>query len=172
MLLEGGAGEAVRRRLLAEYDVHTLLRLPTGIFYAGGVKANVVFCDKKPARPGKPWTDRLWVYDLRTNQHVTQKHRPLRRHHLDEFVESYLPGTPATARAESERWKPYGYDELVARDKANLDLVWLRDASLKDADSLPPPEVLAREIVDDLEAAFAEFTSVAEALEKAAAERG
>jgi type I restriction enzyme M protein len=69
-------------------------------------------------------------------------------------------------------FKAYGYDELVARDKANLDLVWLRDASLEDADNLPAPEILAREIVDDLEAALTEFAAVAEALEKAAAERG
>jgi type I restriction enzyme M protein len=172
VLFEAGAGETVRRRLLAEYDVHTLLRLPTGIFYAGGVKANVLFFDKKPARPGQPWTDRLWVYHLRTNQHFTQKQNPLRRHDLQDFVENYRPDAARSTRVESERWKAYGYDELVARDKANLDLVWLRDASLEDADSLPPPEVLAREIVDDLEAALAEFTAVAEALEKAAAERG
>jgi type I restriction enzyme M protein len=172
VLFEGGAGETVRRRLLTEFDVHTLLRLPTGIFYAGGVKANVLFFDKRPARPGQPWTERLWVYDLRTNQHFTQKQNPLRRHHLDEFVECYLPEAARSTRAPSERWKAYGYDELVARDKANLDLVWLRDAALEDADNLPPPEVLAREIVDDLEAALAEFTAVAEALEKAAAERG
>jgi type I restriction enzyme M protein len=172
VLFEGGAGETVRRRLLAEYDVHTLLRLPTGIFYAGGVKANVLFFDKKPARPGQPWTDALWVYDLRTNQHFTQKQNPLRRRHLDEFVACYRPGQARSTREESERFRRYPYDELVARDKANLDLVWLRDASLEDADSLPPPEVLAREIVDDLEAALAEFTAVADALEKAAAERG
>jgi type I restriction enzyme M protein len=172
VLFEGGAGETVRRRLLTEFDAHTLLRLPTGIFYAGGVKANVLFFDKKPARPGQPWTERLWVYDLRTNQHFTQKQNPLRRHHLDEFVECYLPEAARSTRVESERWKAYGYDELVARDKANLDLVWLRDAALEDADNLPPPEVLAREIVDDLEAALAEFAAVAEALEKAAAERG
>ena len=172
VLFEGGTGETVRRRLLAEYDVHTLLRLPTGIFYAGGVKANVLFFDRKPARPEQPWTDTLWVYDLRTNQHFTQKQNPLRRSHLDEFVACYGPGEPRSSRTESERFRPYAYADLVARDKANLDLVWLRDASLEDADSLPAPEVLAREIVDDLEAALAEFTAVAEALETAAVERG
>jgi type I restriction enzyme M protein len=72
VLFEGGAGEALRKRLLREFDVHTLLRLPTGIFYAGGVKANVLFFDKRPAAE-KPWTTTLWVYDLRTNQHFTQK---------------------------------------------------------------------------------------------------
>jgi len=171
VLFEGGAGETIRRRLLAEYDVHTLLRLPTGIFYAGGVKANVLFFDKRQARPGQPWTETLWVYDLRTNEHFTQKQNPLRRHHLDEFVANFQPGLPRSQRVEAERWKAFAYDELVARDKANLDLTWLRDASLEDAD-LPAPEVLAREIVDDLQAALAEFTAVAEALEKAAAERG
>jgi type I restriction enzyme M protein len=172
VLFEGGAGETVRRRLLAEYDVHTMLRLPTGIFYAGGVKANVLFFDRRPARPGQPWTERLWVYDLRTNQHFTQKQNPLRREHLDEFVGCYRPGQARSGRTASERWKAYDYAELVARDKANLDLTWLRDASLEDADNLPAPEVLAREIVDDLEAALVEFTAVADALEKAAAERG
>lgn len=106
------------------------------------------------------------------NQHFTQKQNPLRRHHLDDFVACYRLGLARSTREESERFRPYRYDDLVARDKANLDLVWLRDASLEDADSLPPPEVLAREIVDDLEAALAESTAVAEALEKAAAERG
>ena len=96
----------------------------------------------------------------------------MRRNHLEEFVDCYRPGQARSTRVESERFKRYPYEELVARDKANLDLVWLRDASLEDADSVPAPEVLAREIVDDLEAALAEFTAVAEALEKAAAERG
>ncbi len=81
---------------------------------------------------------------------------------------SYRPGEPRTSRTESERWKAYPYEDLVGRDKANLDLVWLRDASLEDADALPAPEILAREIVDDLEAALAEFAAVAESLERAA----
>jgi type I restriction enzyme M protein len=76
VLFEGGAGETLRRKLLADYDLHTMLRLPTGIFYAQGVKANVLFFDKKPASE-QPWTSRLWVYDLRTNQHFTLKQNPL-----------------------------------------------------------------------------------------------
>lgn len=87
VLFEGGAGETLRRKLLADFDLHTILRLPTGLFYAQGVKANVLFFDKKPASE-QPWTTRLWVYDLRTNQHFTLKQNPLRRHHLDEFVDS------------------------------------------------------------------------------------
>jgi type I restriction enzyme M protein len=166
VLFEGG-GETIRRRLLREFDVHTMLRLPTGIFYAGGVKANVLFFDKKPASD-TPWTSTLWVYDLRTNKHYTLKQNQLRRADLDDFVDSYAPGKPRDSRVASERWKPFTYDELVARDKANLDITWLRDDSLEDLDNLPAPEVIAREIVDDLTAALVEFEAVAAALEKAA----
>ena len=164
VLFEGGAGETLRRKLLADYDLHTMLRLPTGIFYAQGVKANVLFFDKKPASE-QPWTSRLWVYDMRTNQHFTLKQNPLRRHHLEEFVEAYLPGKARDERVESERWKSFTHDELIVRDKVNLDITWLRDDSLEDVDNLPAPEIIAREIVEDLTAALAEFEAVAAALE-------
>ncbi|MDQ6934370.1 MAG: type I restriction-modification system subunit M [Actinomycetota bacterium] len=167
VLFEGGAGETLRRKLLADYDLHTMLRLPTGIFYAQGVKANVLFFDKKPASE-QPWTSRLWVFDLRTNQHFTLKQHPLRRHHLEEFVEAYLPGKAREERVESERWKSFTHDELIARDKVNLDITWLRDESLEDVDNLPAPEIIAREIVEDLTAALAEFEAVAAALEMGA----
>ena len=163
VLFEGGAGELIRRRLLKQYDVHTLLRLPTGIFYAGGVKANVVFFERKQARE-EPWTSKLWVYDFRTNQHFTLKQNALRREHLQDFVDSYLPGKDRAERVESERFRCFGYDELVARDKANLDITWLKDASLEDADALLPPEVIAQEIVEDLTAALREFAAIADAL--------
>lgn len=163
VLFEGGAGEVLRRKLLNDFDLHTILRLPTGIFYAQGVKANVLFFDKKPASE-TPWTRKLWVYDLRTNQHFTLKQNPLRRAHLNEFVESYRAGSPRSERVESERWKSFEYDELIARDKVNLDITWLRDDSLDDLDSLPAPGVIAREIVEDLTAALAEFEAVAAAL--------
>jgi type I restriction enzyme M protein len=164
VLFEGGAGETLRRKLLADFDLHTMLRLPTGIWYAPGVKANVLFFDKKPAAE-QPWTQKLWVYDFRTNIHFTLKQNPLRRADLDDFVTSYLSGKDRAERVESERWKSFNYDELVARDKANLDITWLRDESLEDADNLPAPEVIAREIVEDLTAALAEFEAVAAALE-------
>jgi len=167
VLFEGGAGETLRRKLLADFELHTMLRLPTGLFYAQGVKANVLFFDKRPAAE-QPWTTKLWVYDLRTNQHFTLKQNPLRRNHLDEFVDAYLSGKPRDERVESERWKSWDYDELAARDKANLDIMWLRDESLEDADNLPVPEIIAREIVEDLTAALAEFEAVAAALEAAA----
>ncbi len=165
VLFEGGAGETLRRRLLTAFDFHTLLRLPTGIFYKPGVKANVLFFDKEPAAE-RPWTHRLWVYDLRTNKHFTLKKSPLRRDDLDDLVASYRPGRPRDERVASERWKAFSYDELVARDKVNLDITWLRDESLEDADHLPAPEVIAREIVEDLTAALAQFEAVAAALEQ------
>jgi type I restriction enzyme M protein len=164
VLFEGGAGETLRRRLLRDFDLHTMLRLPTGIFYAQGVKANVLFFDKKPAAE-HPWTDRLWVYDLRINQHFTLKQSPLRRQDMDEFVECFAPGKPRSERIESERFKSFTYDELVARDKANLDITWLRDESLEDTDNLPAPHLIAREIIEDLTAALVELEAVAVALE-------
>ena len=164
VLFEGGAGETLRKRLLKEFAVHTLVRLPTGIFYAGGVKANVLFFDKHPASD-TPWTEKLWVYDFRTNQHFTMKQNPLRRQHLDEFVECYKPGRPRGERVESERFKAFTYEELMARDKANLDLVWLKDDSIEDVADLPAPEVLAREIMEQLEVATGEFAAIAEALD-------
>src|SRR5262249_6317576 len=124
VLFEGGAGEVIRRRLLHDLDVHTLLRLPTGIFYAQGVKANVLFFERKPASE-TPWTKKLWVYDLRTNQHFTLKTNPLKREDLDEFVACYRPENRHQRRATwSEkkpegRWRAYDYAELVQRDKCS-----------------------------------------------------
>lgn len=158
-----GQGEALRRRLLTEFDVHTLLRLPVGIFYANGVKANVLFFDKKPAAE-KPWTTKLWIYDFRTNQHFTLKERPMNRAHLDDFVECYKPGK-RSERKETERFKSFTYKELISRDKANLDIFWLKDDSLEDAASLPEPVVIARAIMDNLESALNEFSAIVEALE-------
>ncbi len=164
VLFEGGAGEKIRRKLLETCDVHTLLRLPTGIFYAQGVKANVLFFDAKP-KDGKVQTKGVWIYDLRTNKHFTLKTRPLRREDLQEFVEAYNPAN-RHKRKESERFRHFEYKDLVARDKASLDIFWLKDDSLDDLDNLPPPDVLQQEIIDHLEAALAAFRDVAAALPK------
>jgi type I restriction enzyme M protein len=166
VLFEGGAGETIRKKLLADCDVHTLLRLPTGLFYAQGVKANVLFFDKKPASE-TPWTKKLWIYDLRTNKHFTLKTNFLKRADLDEFVSCYNPKNRHERKATwSEknpdgRWRGYGYDELVTRDKASLDIFWLRDESLEDSDNLPPPEVIAQEMIEDLEAALEQLRAIA-----------
>ena len=166
VLFEGGAGEIIRRKLLHECDVHTLLRLPTGLFYAQGVKANVLFFDRKPAAE-TPWTKRLWIYDLRTNKHFTLKTNTLRREDLDEFVACYHPDNrhdrKPTWSPESPdgRFRAYDYAELVSRDKASLDIFWLKDESLADSENLPPPDVIAQEIVQDLEAALEQFRLIA-----------
>jgi type I restriction enzyme M protein len=165
VLFEGGAGETVRRRLLHECEVHTLLRLPTGIFYAQGVKANVLFFDRKPGS-ATPWTKKLWIYDLRTNQHFTLKTNPLKRADLDEFVTCYHPENRHDRKANwSEeqpegRWRSYDYDELVARDKASLDIFWLKDDSLDDGSDLADPDLIAADIIEDLRAALAEFAEI------------
>ncbi len=171
VLFEGGAGEIVRRKLMHGYDCHTLLRLPTGIFYAQGVKANVLFFEARPAQE-KAWTKKLWVYDLRTNKHFTQKTKTLKRADLDEFVELFRPGRPREERVATwseatpeGRWRAYDYAELAARDKANLDIFWLKDKSLEDGESLPPPEEIAEEMITELESALADLRSLAEELE-------
>jgi type I restriction enzyme M protein len=166
VLFEGGAGETIRRKLLHECEVHTLLRLPTGLFYAQGVKANVLFFDKKPASQ-TPWTKTLWIYDLRTNKHFTLKTNPLRREDLDEFVTLYNPANRNKRKATwsdekpEGRWRAYSYEELIARDKASLDIFWLKDESLADSDNLPAPEAIAQEIVEDLQAALEQFKLIA-----------
>lgn len=162
VLFEGGAGEIVRRRLLKEFDFHTLLRLPTGIFYKQGVKANVLFFDKKPAAES-PWTKKLWVYDFRTNKHFTLKTRPMRRSHLEEFVSAFAPGNRDN-RTETETFKSFTYDELMQRELVNLDIIWLKDDSLTDVEDLPTPDVIAEEIVENLESVLSEIQSVVDSI--------
>lgn len=158
VLFEAGrAGEGIRKRLLEQFNFHTLLRLPTGIWYSAGVKANVLFFDKKRAAK-KAWTKELWIYDFRTNVHFTLKNNTLKSGGLDDFVKCYKK------RAETERFKCFTYDELIQRDKLNLDITWLKDDSLEDIDSLPAPDVIAAEIVENLEAALEQFRSVTEEL--------
>ena len=163
ILFEGGAGETVRKKLLAECDVHTLLRLPTGIFYAQGVKANVLFFDRKPASEN-PWTEKLWIYDLRTNKRFTLKTNALTYADLEDFIKCYNPDNRYD-RKETERFKAFSYDELIQRDKTSLDIFWLRNESLEEIANLPEPELLAKEIVEDLETALEQFTAIQEALE-------
>jgi len=164
VLFEGGAGETLRRRLLHEFNFHTLLRLPTGIFYSQGVKANVLFFDRAPPGSGVATSD-LWVYDLRTDQRFTLRERPLRRSDLDSFVAAYAKASALDERAEGERFRRFSYGELAKRDKLNLDIFWLKDAGATDPDSLPPPAEIAAEIVESLELALEKFRLVAAKLE-------
>ena len=160
----GSASEGIRKRLLTQFDFHTLVRLPTGIFYKPGVKANVLFFDKHPPRAdGEPNTKALWIYDFRTNLHFTLKKNPLKPSDLDDFVACYCSGDGGQ-RQETERFKRFDVAELLKRDKLNLDIFWVKDESLEDVDSLPPPDEIAIEIVENLQAALEAFQSVAEEL--------
>lgn len=162
VLFEGGAGETIRKRLLHECDFHTLLRLPTGIFYAQGVKANVLFFDRKEASEN-PWTEKLWIYDLRTNMHFTLKQNPLGSEDLKDFISCYNPEN-RHKRKEAERFRSFAYQELTQRDKVSLDIFWLKDESLEDTENLPEPDVIAQEIMENLEAALEQFSSIYEDL--------
>lgn len=164
VLFEGGAGETVRKRLLQQCEVHTLLRLPTGIFYAQGVKANVLFFDKRPASE-KPWTEKLWIYDLRTNLHFTLKTNTLQYEDLKDFIKCYNPEN-RHERKETDRFKAFTYEDIMKRDKTNLDIFWLKDESLGDSENLPNPKILALEIAEDLESALEEFKRIYEVLEE------
>jgi type I restriction enzyme M protein len=166
VLFEGGAGETVRKKLLETTDVHTILRLPTGIFYANGVKANVIFFDNKPASK-TPWTKEIWVYDYRTNVHHTLKKNPLNIDVLQDFIKCYNPGNrfkrSETFNAETNpdgKWRKFTYEEIVARDKTSLDITWIKDKSLADLDNLPDPEDLAADIIENLEAGLASFREI------------
>ena len=163
VLFEGGAGETIRRRLLHNFDFHTLVRLPTGIFYKQGVKANVLFFDKKRVS-SEPNTKELWIYDLRTNQRFTLKERPMTRADLDDFVACYKSGRRGE-RADTERFRRFRHADLLARDKVDLDIFWLKDDTLDDPDLLTPPDEIAAEIVENLEAALDRFRKVALSLD-------
>jgi len=166
VLFEGGAGETVRQKLMETTVLHTILRLPTGIFYANGVKANVLFFDNRPAQK-EPWTSEVWIYDYRTNIHHTLKKKPLRLEHLQEFIDCYKPENRHARKemwdAENNpegRWRKYDYKEIIARDKTSLDIFWLKDKSLSDLDNLPDPEELAEEIVENIEAGLNSFRQI------------
>lgn len=171
VLFEGGAGEEIRKKLLMTTDLHTILRLPTGIFYKPGVKANVIFFDKKHASPDMQ-TKEIWVYDLRTNMHFTLKQHPMVDADLADFVKCYNP-INRFERAETwsednpdGRWRKFSVDEILKRDKTSLDIFWIKDKSLADLDNLPDPDVLAADIIENLQSAMDSFNELMESLKK------
>lgn len=162
VLFEGGAGETVRQKLLQTTDLHTILRLPTGIFYKPGVKANVIFFDKKPASPARQ-TKEVWIYDFRTNIHFTLKQNPMSDADLRDFVSCYNPVNRHKRRETYSkknpdgRWRKFSVDEILKRDKTSLDIFWIKDRSLADLDNLPDPETLADDIIENLQRALESF---------------
>ena len=171
VLFEGGAGETIRKKLLETTDLHTILRLPTGIFYKPGVKANVIFFDKRPASP-EIQTKEIWIYDFRTNVHFTLKQHPMTDEDLVDFIRCYHPEN----RYEREetwsetnpdgRWRKFSIDDILKRDKTSLDIFWIKDKSLADLDNLPDPDVLAADIMENLQSAMGSFQELMAALEK------
>lgn len=162
VLFEGGAGETVRQKLLQTTDLHTILRLPTGIFYKPGVKANVIFFDKKPASPDMQ-TKEIWIYDFRTNIHFTLKQHPMTDADLHDFIACYNPENrherKETWSEENPdgRWRRFSVDDILKRDKTSLDIFWIKDKSLADLDNLPDPDVLADDIIENLQSALESF---------------
>ena len=166
VLFEGGAGETVRKKLMETTELHTILRLPTGIFYKQGVKANVFFFDNKVASK-EHWTKEIWFYDFRTNIHFTLKKNPLKLEDLRDFITCYNPNNRHKRKelynAETNpegRWRKFSYDEIIARDKTSLDISWIKDKSLTDLDNLPDPDVLAGDIIENLEAGLESFREI------------
>ena len=163
VLFEGGAGETVRKKLLDTTDLHTILRLPTGIFYKPGVKANVIFFDKRPASPERQ-TKEVWIYDLRTNIHFTLKQHPMTDVDLEDFIRCYHPEnrferieTYSEDNPEG-RWRKFNVEkDILTRDKTSLDIFWIKDKSLADLDNLPSPDELAADIIENLQSALQSF---------------
>ena len=169
VLFEGDVGEKVRKNLLRTTDLHTILRLPTGVFYKQGVKANVLFFDNKTASKD-PWTKEVWIYDFRTNVHFTLKKNPMKLEDLQDFIKCY---NPENRHVRKETWsednpnghrRKFSYDEIVSRDKTNLDIFWVKDESLADLDNLPDPDILAYEIIENVEAGLESFREIAETI--------
>ncbi|NQE44670.1 hypothetical protein C5S31_01440 [ANME-1 cluster archaeon GoMg2] len=155
------------KNILKTTDLHTILRLPTGIFYKQGVKANVLFFDNKPASK-EAWTKEVWIYDFRTNIHFTLKKNPLKFEDLKDFIKCYNPENRHVRKETwsednpNGRWRKYSYDKIVSRDKTNLDISWVNDESLADLDNLPDPDILANEIIENVEAGLESFKEIAE----------
>lgn len=158
--------------MLEGTNLHTILRLPTGIFYKQGVKANVLFFDNKPASKD-PWTRDVWFYDFRTNIHFTLKKNPLKFEDLADFIHCYNPSninkrkeTFDVEKNPEGRWRKFSYEDIIARDKTSLDITWIKDKSLTDLDNLPDPDVLAEEIIENLEASVESFREILGVLKK------
>ena len=161
VLFEGNVGKQIRADLMDKCNLHTILRLPTGIFYAQGVKTNVLFFTRGTSDRGN--TEAVWVYDLRANMPAFGKRTPLTREHFAEFEAAYGPDplglAPRTATGPEGRWQCFSREEIAARGDS-LDLAWLKDDSAEDGTDLPEPAVLAQEAVLELEGALEDLRAI------------
>lgn len=161
VLFEGGAGEIMRKELLERVNLHTILRLPTGVFYANGVKANVLFFQKGST------TKEIWYYDYRTNINRTLKKKPLRFEDLEEFVSLYLSSNRKETWSENNpdgRWKKFLVEEITSREKINLDIFWLKDENYIDLNNLPEPDEIIDKIYQDLESVLRSVQTIKDSL--------
>ncbi len=169
VLFEGGVGEVVRKHILEKINLHTILRLPTGIFYAQGVKANVLFFEMKERVKG-PATKEIWYYDYRTNIHHTPRKNPLQMDSLQEFVKCYNSMDRNKCKETfgqknpTGRWRKYSYEEIIAKDKINLDISWLKDDDVIDLDNLPEPDDLLTEIIENIQDALENFKTIRDSI--------
>jgi type I restriction enzyme M protein len=169
VLFADGDGVSIRRDLMDKCDLHTILRLPTGIFYAGGVKTNVLFFTRGKTDTGN--TQAVWVYDLRSNMPSFGKTTPLTRKHFEDFEKAYGPDplgkSPRTEEGEQGRWRKFSREQITARGD-NLDITWLRDET--HGEDLPDPDDIAVEIRDNLRTALDEIEALMGLLEGETAE--
>jgi len=169
LLFEVGSGEEVRKQLIKTTELHTILRLPIGIFYAPCVKANVLFFSNKPASK-EAWTKDIWFYDYRTKIHHTPKKRTMTMQHLEDFINLYNSENLAkrietwSEGNKEGRWRKYSYEDIIARDKTSLDIFWIKDKSLTDLDNLPDPDILANEIIENIESGLSSFKEITESI--------
>lgn len=161
VLFEEGAGAKIRADLMNKCDLHTILRLPTGIFYAQGVKTNVLFFRRGSTDKGH--TQQVWIYDLRTNMPTFGKRNPLTPKHFAEFEAAFGDDargeSPRVDQGEEGRFRPYSREAITERGD-NLDITWLRDESAESAEDLPEPEVIAAEIMENLKVAMGEMEAL------------
>lgn len=169
VLFEGGAGEIIRQKLLTEVNLHTILRLPTGIFYAQGVKSNVLFFDKNKTSP-KNETKNVWFYDYRTNIHHTPKKNQLSDSSLKEFISCYNSNNLSdrketwTTKNPEGRWRKFSYKEIITRDKTNMDIFWLKSNSLISSDIIRKSDDIITEIIENLEGALTNFRTIKDSI--------
>lgn len=167
VLFEAGVGTDIRRDLMHKCNLHSILRLPTGIFYAQGVKTNVLFFTKgteKNPQQEENCTRQVWVYDLRTNMPSFGKRTPFNETHLKSFEEKYLAKKRKEVEGEESRWRCFAREWIRDQKGDSLDIAWLKDESSVDAASLPEPDVLAAEAMGELTEAMRELSALMLAL--------
>jgi type I restriction enzyme M protein len=166
VLFEDNVGQKVREDLMNKCNLHTILRLPTGIFYAAGVKTNVLFFSRGETEKGN--TKEVWIYDLRTNMPSFGKRTPFTRENLKEFEQAFGDDPMGTSKrkdqGEEGRFRVFDRETITARED-NMDISWLPDESAGNGEKLPQPEIIAAEVMANLKIAMGEIEALVDILE-------